>query len=157
MTHAFRLSPLPLEPFAGLFAMDEDALAKRNVLRMVATESPGFPCRVSLQDAAAGESVLLLPHTHHDMATPYRASGPIFVRENAQPARPETGEVPAMLRSRVLSLRAYDASGMMVSAEVTEGRNLETPLARRLADPRIAYLHLHFAGPGCYGCRVDRA
>ena len=61
--------------------------------------------------------MLFLPYAHHVVDTPYRASGPIYVREAAQEALPATGEVPELLRRRVLLLRAYDRSGMMVWAE----------------------------------------
>jgi hypothetical protein len=26
-----------------------------------------------------------------------------------------------------------------------------------LADPHVAYLHAHYAKPGCYAARIDRA
>ena len=124
---------------------------------MRAETTPGFPCRVSLVDAEPGEEVLLVPFTHHDVASPYRASGPIFVRVNAATARPEVNEVPAMIRSRLLSIRAYDAEAMMVASEVAEGRDLDDHIERAFSDARVEYLHLHNARPGCYNCRVDRA
>lgn len=124
---------------------------------MRANENPGFPCRVSLADAEIGEEVLLLPFMHHDVDSPYRASGPIFVHVDAATARPEIGEVPAMIRSRLLSVRGYDAGAMMIFAAVAEGRDLEAHFERAFSDPRVEYLHLHNARPGCYSCRVDRA
>ena len=100
---------------------------------------------------------MLLPHLHHDVDTPYRASGPIYVREAAVQAQPVIGEVPAPLRSRLLSLRAYDARGMMVWADVVPGSELESGIAQLFAIERSAYLHVHYAKPGCYACRVERA
>ncbi len=153
---AFRISALPLEPFAPLFALDESALARIGACRRVADAKPGYPCRVSLADAEPGENVILLNYTHHDVASPYRASGPIYVRERACPAVPAAGEVPDAVRRRLLSVRAYDAAGFLLDAEVTEGRELEAAVARFFSDERVAYLHLHNARPGCYSCRVDR-
>jgi len=60
-----------------------------------------------------------------------------------------------MLRTRLLSLRAFDAHGMLVDADVVDGRALEPALDRLLAD--AAYVHVHFAKPGCYAALVRRA
>jgi hypothetical protein len=153
---AFQIVALPLEPFAPLFVLNDDALARRGARRCVADAKPGYPCRVSLVDAEPGERVILLPHQHHDVAGPYQASGPIYVREQANRAHPDVNEVPDAVRRRVLSVRAYDATGIMVEADVTEGANLEDAIDRLFADAAVAYLHLHNAKPGCYSCRVDR-
>jgi len=157
MHSPFRLVALPSERFAPLLELGEAELRARGVRRMRAETKPCCPCRVSLADAEPGEEVLLVPFTHHDVASPYRASGPIFVRVDAATARPEVNEVPPMLRSRLLSIRAYDAEAMMVASEVAEGRDLEDHIERAFSDPRVEYLHLHNARPGCYNCRVDRA
>jgi hypothetical protein len=38
-----------------------------------------------------------------------------------------------------------------------EGVALEQAIARQFAEPRAHYLHIHFAAPGCYAARVERA
>jgi hypothetical protein len=141
-------------PFAALRALDDDALRALGARRMVCIESPGMPCRVSLEDARPGERVLLLNHRHLDVDTPYRADGPVYVREGADPARPAPGEVPALLRSRLLSLRAYDEKGYLRDADVVDGAALEPVLARLLAAPRVARVQVHFAKTGCFACEV---
>ena len=153
----FRIHALPVEPFAADFSRTGEALRERCIRRVVADDRPAYPCRVSLQDAVEGERLLLLPYMHHEVDTPYRASGPIYVREAAMQAVPEAGDVPALLRSRLLSLRAYDARDMMVLADVLPGTELESGIAQLFAIKRVAYLHVHYAKPGCYACRVDRA
>ena len=153
----FQIRALPVESFAADFFHTDDALRARGIRRVIADDRPAYPCRVSLQDAREGERLLLLPYLHHDVDTPYRASGPIYVRESAVPALPGVDEVPALLRSRLLSLRAYDARGMMVWADVLPGTELESGIAQLFALERSAYLHVHYAKPGCYACRVDRA
>lgn len=153
----FRIHALPIEPFAADFELADDALRARGIRRVVADDRPAYPCRVSLQDAREGERLLLLPFQHHDVATPYRASGPIYVREAATRAMPGMGEVPALLRSRLLSLRAYNARGMMTWADVLPGSELESGISEMFALERVAYLHVHYAKPGCYACRVERA
>ena len=153
---AFRIRALPIEPFAPLFTLDDDALSARGARRCVADAKPGFPCRVSLEDAEPGERVILTGYAHQNDGGPYQASGPVFVREGARQAEPEAGEVPESVRIRLLSARAYDRDGLMIGAEVVEGRDLEAQIERWFADPRVRYLHLHNARPGCYNCRVDR-
>jgi hypothetical protein len=153
----FRITALPLDRFASLFSMSDAELAQRHARRYVADKKPGFPCRVSLVDAEPGERVILVPFSHHAVASPYQASGPVFVREEARQARPAAGEVPESVRARLLSIRAYDAAGILVDAEVAEGRELEVYIERFFTDPKVAYLHLHNARPGCYSCRVERA
>ena len=152
----FRITGLSPEPFRELFALDADALAARGMRRVVADAKPGFPCRVSLEDAAPGETLLLLPWTHLDVATPYRASGPIFVREAAREVGSVRNRVPEQQRTRLLSVRAYAADGWMRDAEVVEGAQLEPLIEKYFADPRIAFLHAHNARRGCYACRIDR-
>lgn len=153
----FQVSALPRTAFAGLFALSDGDLAARNVRRMVVTEKPGFPCRVSLADAEVGESVLLLSFTHQPADSPYRSSGAIFVRETAAEASPAVNEVPAFLRHRLLSFRGYDTEGMMVRAEVSEGTALEEVVGRMFSVAETAYIHVHNAKPGCFNCRIDRA
>jgi len=40
---------------------------------------------------------------------------------------------------------------------IARGLGPEAAFMRGLADPRAAYLHVHFAAPGCYAARIDRA
>jgi hypothetical protein len=153
---AFQISALPAGSFAPLFTLADDALAAKGGVRRIADRSPGFPCRVSLRDAMPGETVLLVHYEHHPVSSPFRASHAIYVREGAEQAHPEPGEVPEMLRSRLLSVRAFDAAGMLVNADVVEGRDAETAIERLFGEAGVEYLHLHFARPGCFAARVDR-
>jgi hypothetical protein len=157
MRSSFRIVALPIEAFTPLFGMDDAELSRHSARWCVADAKPGFPCRVSLVDAEPGERLILAPFQHHDVASPYRASGPIYVREHATRSSPAVNEVPDSVRRRLLSVRAYNADGFLIDAEVTEGRELEGTIDRFFADPSVAYLHLHNARPGCYSCRVDRA
>ena len=80
----FRIHPLPLVSFRPLFALDNAALEALGARRMMADAPHSAPCRVSLSDAAPGETLILLNHRHLDTpASPYRSEGPIFVREDA--------------------------------------------------------------------------
>ncbi len=153
---SFRLVGLDRAAFAPLFDLDDDALRARGARRRIATAASGFPCRISLQDAAVGEELLLLPFEHLTEDSPYRASGPIYVRRNAQPRTLGVGEVPAYVSARQISLRGYSERHLMVDAVVCEGTDVATQIERMFADPKIAYAHLHNARPGCYSCRAER-
>jgi hypothetical protein len=151
----FHFKGLSAQIFAPLFDLNEDELAERNMIPMIADEKPGFPCRVSLEDAEPGERVLLLPYEHHSAHSPYRASGPIFVREAAHETF-DRAEIPSVLRDRMLSVRAYDRNGVMIDAGVVEGRALEPELERLFGRRETDYAHIHYAKRGCYACRVER-
>lgn len=157
---AFRISGLPAEPFFPYFAMTDAELLARGARRHVAaaTDAPLMPpCRVTLRDAAPGEVSILLHWEHHAApASPYRASGPIFVRQGAGETASFVDRVPERQRVRLLSVRAYDAGGFMPDAEVAPGAELEALIERFFRRPEVAYLHAHNARRGCYSCRVDR-
>ena len=147
------LSPAPFEP---LFALPADELAARGIRRVRAAAGTGYPCRVSLADAEAGDELLLLPFEHQPANSPYRASGPIYVKVGARPRTITVGEVPEYVRRRQISLRAYDADDMIVNAEVCEGESVGAEIERLLSEPLVRYLHLHNAKRGCYSCLVRR-
>jgi len=152
----FRIVGLSAAQFQPLFSLDDNALTQQGASRMTVDGKPGFPCRVSLQDAEIGEQVALLPFVHHDVDSPYRASGPIFVREKAKEADLSVGEVPEVVSTRTMSVRAYDKDSMMIDGTVVSGSEIKAHIEKLFANPKIAYLHLHNAGAGCYSCRVER-
>jgi uncharacterized protein DUF1203 len=126
-------------------------------VRQIADERrPGYPCRISLTDSEPGDELVLVNHEHHPVASPYRMRFAIYVRKG-ETTFDAVDEIPEQLRVRTLAVRAFDAKAMMVGWDLVEGRELETAIERRFADPRAAYLHIHFAAPGCYAARVDRA
>jgi len=153
----YQIEALPLAPFAPYFAMSDEALAAVGARRWTADLPGRAPCRVSLQDADAGERLVLVNHAHlTDPGSPYRAAGPIFVREAAIEAEPVTGSAPEMLRKRPLSLRVYDGRNMMLEGEVIDGRDLDARLAHWFSLAATRQVHLHFAPRGCYLARAVR-
>ena len=154
---SFRIVGLPVAPFAPLFGLDDHELAARGVVRRIADQRPGFPCRVSLRDADPGESVLLLNYEHQPVPGPYRSRHAIYVREYADECTPDINVIPQALSSRLLSVRAFDASGMMVEADVVAGDAVAPVINRQFANRAAEYLHLHNAKPGCFAARVIRA
>ncbi|MEC5215335.1 hypothetical protein RCH09_000265 [Actimicrobium sp. GrIS 1.19] len=154
---SFQLIGLAAEPFAPLFALSDQRLIERNMRRVIATGSSGYPCRVSLDDAEVGDELLLLEFVHQPAASPYRSSGPIFVRKGvAQKALP-AGTLTDYVRRRMMSVRAYDAAGMMLDASLCDGKVVDAEIMRLLANQAVDHLHLHNATRGCFSCRVNRA
>ena len=150
----FRIQGLPAEQFAPLFALSDQQLAERGAVRRIA-DGPR-PCRVSLTDAAAGDELILVNYEHHAVASPYRMRFAIYVRRGEE-TFDAVDTVPEQLRKRTLAVRAFDDTAMMVGWEIVDGVELETAITRAFADQRAAYLHIHFAAPGCYAARVERA
>ena len=136
--------------------MNENELSAKGARRMTVDAKPGFPCRIGLADAEIGETVILLPFVHHDVDSAYRASGPIFVREDAEEAQLEPGEIPDLVLNRTMSVRAYDNNSMMIDGSVITGPEIRAHIEKMFTNPKIAYLHLHNAGAGCYSCKVER-
>jgi hypothetical protein len=153
----YRITGLSPEPFEHLYGLPEDKLAELGVKRYLVDKKPGFPDRVTMLDAEPGETVLLLNHLSQPATTPYRATHAIFVREGATRAYDAVNELPEVMRTRLLSLRAFDDTGMMVDADVAEGAAIEPLIARLFANPAVAYIHAHNAKRGCYAGRIDRA
>jgi hypothetical protein len=154
---SFRIHALPYEPFAALFKLSDADLAQAGATRMIVDTRPGSPCRVSLTDAEPGETVVLVNFEHQPANSPYRASHAIFIRENAEQAFPRVGEVPEVLSSRLISVRAFDERHYMIAADVVEGSKLGEAIPVMLENPEVAYLHLHNAKPGCFAASVTRA
>lgn len=153
----FQIHALPAASFEPLFALSDRELADRRAVRTVADHKPGVPCRVSLVDAEPGEKVILLNYEHQPADSPFRSAHAIYVREGAEQAFPTVGEVPEVLRSRLISIRGFNAQHFMVASDVVAGTVLTNVILALLEDPAVAYLHLHSAKPGCYLARVTRA
>ena len=154
---SFRITGLPAEDFAPLFDLSDAELAARGAVRRVADDrTPGYPCRVSLTDSQAGDELILVNYEHHPVASPYRMRFAVYVRRGEE-TFDAVNEVPEQLRGRTLAVRAFDADAMMVGWELVDGRQLIAAIERQLAEPRATYLHLHYAAPGCYAARVERA
>lgn len=155
--HSFQLVGLGHEQFESLFQLTNEELKHRNAVRCIATKSPGFPCRISLQDAEVGDELLLLPHLHQPAASPYRASGPIFVRRGVRQRTQEVGDVPIYVSSRLISVRAYDAEHILVAARVCQGSVVAVEIEQFFNSEQVAYIHLHNAKQGCFLCQVNCA
>ena len=153
----FRIRGLPAEQFAPLFKLSDQELAQHGAVRRIADErNPGYPCRISLTDSQPGDELILANYEHHSVPSPYRMRFAIYVRQGEE-TYDAIDQVPEQLRKRMLAMRAFDADAMMIAHELITGERIEDAITRFFADPRAAYLHVHFASPGCYAARIDRA
>jgi len=153
----FKIKAIDKHNFSELLNLNGQELEKYKAKWITADKNPGYPCRVSLLEAKVNERVLAVPFIHHDVDSPYHASGPIFIRKNAEMAELEVNEIPEILRQRLLSVRAYNNQKIMIHAEILQGKELETGIRRQLLNNEVEYLHIHNANPGCFNCSVHRA
>jgi len=151
---SFRIRGLPADKFAHLFALSDAELAAQGAVRRVA--DAGCPCRVSLTDSEPGDELILVNYEHHPVESPYRMRFAIYVRQGEE-TFDAVDQVPEQLRRRTLAVRSFDAGAMMVGYELVDGKALEEVVDRLFAEPKAAYLHVHFAAPGCYAARIERA
>ena len=154
---AFRITGLSPEPFRHLYGLSEAALAEKGIVRRVVEPDTGFPDRIEMREGRPGEVFLLLNHLCQPADSPYRASHAIYVREGAEETYDEVDKVPEVMRKQLLSLRGFDAEGMIVEADVIQGTEVEGLIDRLFANSDVAYIHAHNAKQGCYSGRIDRA
>ena len=155
MTYA--ISGIDPSLFSNLVGLSDEELARQGAVRMIADGRPAFPCRVQLDDAKAGEALLLVNHLSHDGNNPYRASHAIFVSESAKEAVVYRDEVPPALERRILSLRAFDSKGMMGEAALAQPGEADAVIRRLLENPGVDHIDAHNAIRGCFAARIDRA
>ena len=148
MNHDFIISGIKRQEVGHLFGLTHQELSAKGMSKIIVDEKPGYPCRISLKDANIGEEVLAINYEHHKANSPYRASGPIFIRLNTGEAKLKKNEIPRMLKHRYLSLRAYDEEGMMIDATTIDGENLAKTIDEIFDNPQSAYIQVHNAKPG---------
>ena len=152
----FQVVALPETAFQALYGLSDDELARRGVRTVIASGGSAFPCRVSLRDADVGARMFLLNYEHQPANSPYRSTHAIYVQDGAVRAAIAINTVPDVLRTRLLSIRAFDGNGMIIDADVAEGAGAAAVFERLLQNDKAAYLHVHNATRGCYAARVVR-
>lgn len=153
---AYKINGLPTAPFAHLMGADDTTLSQSGAVRVKATADTGFPCRVSLEDAKAGESLILLNYTSHDVATPYRSAYAIYVREIALSPAHYCDAVPPVFAHRPLGLRGFGDDGMLKSAALALPGEADAKIRDLFSLADIAYIDVHNAAHGCFAARVER-
>lgn len=151
----YRIEGLAPEAFESLFSMTDGELTEQGARRIFAKSSRGFPCRVSLEDAAEGEELILLHHVSHDVATPFRSAYAIYIRKGVEPAS-FTDETPPVFEGRPLGLRGFDADGMLKDALLALPGEADAKIRQLFDNPEIATIHAHNAAHGCFAARIER-
>src|SRR5581483_5444431 len=82
----FRITGLDPAGFAHLYGLSDAALAEYGARRYLVDTNPGFPDRIEMRDVEIGQCALLVNYTHLDVASPYRSSHAVFIREYATSA-----------------------------------------------------------------------
>ena len=152
----FKILALDNKDFDSYFELSDSELTKIGGKRMIVDENPGFPCRVSLEDAKIGEEVILLPFEFHKTESPYQAKGPIFIRKGIKTKELAINEIPIMLNHRLLSYRGYDKNGFMKTAITEKGDKTKYVIKKIFDNEDIEYIQIHNSSPGCYNCEVRR-
>jgi len=152
----YRITGISPAPYQHLYGLSDEELARQGIVRMTVTEKPSFPCRVSLTDREIGERVLLLNHVSHDVANPYRASHAIFVTEGADEAAEYVDQTPPVFETRVLSLRGFDAQGMMAEAVLAQPGEADAAIRKLFDSAAIETIHAHNATRGCFAAKIER-
>jgi len=134
-----------------------DRLQGNPVETVVVDASPGYPCRISLQDAQVGEELYLFSHTPFTTASAYRETGPVFVRKNAVAASLNVNELPDIALARSIVVRAYDGAGTMLAASAAESGEIANTIQDFFRDEAVEFVHLRAAVSGCFLCEARRA
>lgn len=119
---------------------------------------PGFPCRACLRLGRAGETMLLASWDLPLPQGPYWTPSPVFLHAHDCVGAPVEDRLPETVTANpIVSLRHYDAEGMCLYdlGVVVPGAEAEVALRARLGDPRLAFVNIHTARPGCWLTRVE--
>ena len=106
-----------------------------------------------------GKKVILVHFEHHAVASPYRSSHAIYVRESASAGATRTRRGPDDASHPVALVSGhFDGAGMMVDADVSrEAAQSEASISRLLSASASRYIHIHFARPVAMRRKVFRA
>lgn len=154
----FRCVPMDTESARRFRATRRDDRGGPVLSRTV--DGPGFPCRHCLRLGAGGEEMLLASWDLPLPQGPYWTPSPIFLHaRDCEAAAPADALPETVTANAIISLRHYDRDGMCLYdlGLVLPGAEAEAPLRERLADPRVAFVNIHTARPGCWLARVERA
>lgn len=152
----YRIEGLHRDAYAGLLGLSDPELAEHGARRVTADARPGFPCRVTLEDAEPGESLILFNHVSHDVPTPFRSAYAIYVRESAGAPACFADETPPVFAGRALGLRGFDGQGMLRGALLALPGEADAKIRALFDRPEIETIHAHNAAAGCFAAKIVR-
>lgn len=150
-----RFAPIPTDIARAYQAGGPDANGQTPERKL--SDGGGNPCRHCLKMIPQGAEMLVLAHRPFPALQPYAELGPVFLCAEACAAGGGEG-LPEVLASSDYIVRGYGPDDRIVygtGAVVPTGRIVEEAAAR-LADPRVAYVHVRSARNNCYQVRIDR-
>lgn len=150
-----RFTPIPTDIVRAYQTGGPDANGQ--VPERKISDGDGNPCRHCLQMIPKGAAMLVLAHRPFPALQPYAELGPIFLCADACEAG--GGEVlPEVLQSTAYIVRGYGPDDRIVygTGDVVPTSALQSEASARLADPRIAYVHVRSARNNCFQVRIDR-
>ena len=102
--------------------------------------------------------MLVLAHRPFPGPQPYAELGPIFLCAVACDAPKKGADFPENLASPDYILRGYGADDRIVygTGGVVPTDQIAAEAAVKLADPRVAYVHVRSARNNCFQVRIDR-
>lgn len=153
---AYRIDGLRPEDLSDLLGPAEPELAGRGARRVIADSKPGYPCRVTLEDAEPGETLILFNHVSHDVPTPFRSAYAIYVRECAVSPACYVDEPPPVFEGRALGLRGFDSEGMLRGAVLALPGEADSKIRALFERPEIETIHAHNAAAGCFAAKIVR-
>jgi hypothetical protein len=152
----FRGLPMRAAEAERLRRVDRDDFGF-SIIDMVST-GPA-PCRFTLTDHPPGTKMRLLSWAVAQPVGVYGLRSPVFLSAEGGHGWDRPGEVPPIVASRQVALRAYDAAGMMIydaNRLVLEGGHAHI-ISALLDRPEVAVINAHTALAGCFLCRFERA
>ncbi|HEX8380324.1 MAG TPA: DUF1203 domain-containing protein [Allosphingosinicella sp.] len=153
---AYRIEGLDRSAYEELLGLDDAELRGRNARRVTADSRPGFPCRVTLEDADPGESLILFNHVSNDVPTPFRSVYAIYVREKAAKPACYVDAIPPIFEGRALGLRGFDSEGMLRGALLAPPGEADAKIRALFERPEIETIHAHNAAAGCFAAKIVR-
>ena len=153
---AYKITGLSRQSFAHLIGADDATLAAAGVVRVIAEADAGWPCRISLEDAKTGDSLILVNHTSHDVTTPYRSSYAIYVGEASTAAPRYVDTTPPVFEGRPIALRGFDAVGMLRDAKLALPGQADAKIRELFESEVISTIHAHNAAHGCFSAQIER-
>lgn len=153
---SYRITGLPRAAFAQYFGRTAEELGELGARRVTASADRGFPCRITLDNAPPGESLILLNFTSHDVAGPYRSAYAIYIQEEGEEVLPFVDALPPVFANRTLSLRGFDDNGMLESAVLARPDEQDGAIRALFSCPLVSCIHAHNAAYGCFAARIER-
>ncbi len=153
----YTITGIPMENLIPLKGQTNDQLKEQGVERIIASNKPGFPCRITLEDAEPGEPMLLMNYVSHAVTSPYRNAYAIYMREGATAEARFKNQLAPALMGRPISLRMFDHAGQLVGADLDIDGTLDQKIERAFDRSEVSYLHAHNAAHGCFAAEILRA